>query len=82
MEESIGLLEAVDLGKISCPTKVIGGDPTVPSSFLPCVDLADVLALDYDFVPDTSHFLVLEKPRECVDLMLGFLEHEGLIPSI
>ena len=33
-----------------------------------------ILILDYDFVPDTSHFLLLEKPEECVDLMLGFLE--------
>lgn len=70
---------ASDIGNLSCPTKVIGADPTVPLSFLPSVDLKDVLALDYDFVPETTHFLQLEQPQECVDLILDFLEQQELI---
>ena len=82
VEESLGLLTDVDLAELSCPAKAIGGDPTVPSSFLPSVNLSHILTLDYDFIPDTSHFLVLEKPQECIDAMVAFLEGRGLIPAV
>lgn len=65
---------AADLSRVSCPAKVIGSDPTVPFSFLPTVNLAEILALDYDFVPETTHLLQLERPEECVAAMLPFLE--------
>ena len=70
---------AADIKNLSCPTKIIGADPTEPFSFLPSVDFNDMLALDYDFVPETTHFLQLERPEECNALMLGFLEHRGLV---
>ena len=65
---------AVNLDRLSCPTKAIGADPTQPFSFLPSVDLSDLIILDYDFIPDTTHFLQLEQPEACVSLMLDFLE--------
>ena len=61
-----------------CPVKVIGGDPTATFSFLPLRDLGGLVSLNYDFVPETTHFLQLENPRECVTLMLEFLEQQGL----
>ena len=73
-EEGYRWARAVNLGRLSCPTKAIGADPTQPFSFLPSVDLSDLLILDYDFIPDTTHFLQLENPQECVALMLDFLE--------
>ena len=63
---------------IACPIKVIGGDPTVPLSFLPSMDLTGLVGLDYDFVPRTTHFLQLEDPQECADIMLEFLENQGV----
>ena len=66
---------SADIENVSCPTKVIGADPTQPFSFLPSVDFNDMVALDYDFVPETTHFLQLEQPETCVALMLDFLEH-------
>ena len=73
---------AVNLNRLSCPTKSIGADPTQPFSFLPSVDLSDLLILDYDFIPDTTHFLQLENPEECVALMLDFLEpHLSSLPA-
>ena len=63
----------VQIDRLSCPAKAIGADPTVPFSFMPTVDLSELLILDYDFVPETTHFLQLEEPRVCVDLMLDFL---------
>ena len=65
---------SIDLGRLRCPTKVIGADPTVPYSYLPTLDLSDITSVDYDFLPDATHFLQLEQPRECVELMLPFVE--------
>ena len=73
-EEGYQWARAVNLDRLSCPTKAIGADPTQPFSFLPSVDLSDLIILDYDFVPDTTHFLQLEQPEACVSLMLEFLE--------
>ena len=60
-----------------CPVKVIGADPTLPFSYLPSLDLSDMLGVDYDFLPGASHFLQLERPRDCVAAMLEFLGHQG-----
>ena len=64
----------VDFDSLQCPTKVIGADPTLPYSYLPTMDLRDVLTVEYDFLPDSTHFLQLEKPEECASTMLEFLE--------
>lgn len=69
---------ASDVRNLSCPAKVIGADPTVPFSFLPTVDLSDMVTLDYDFVPETTHFLQLEQPEYCVSLLSEFLEEHNL----
>ena len=57
-----------------CPIKVIGADPTLPYSYLPTLDLSDILSVDYDFLPDATHFLQLEQPKECFDEVRDFLE--------
>ena len=64
----------VDFQSLRCPTKVIGADPTLPYSYLPTLDLSDIFTVDYDFLPDATHFLLLEKPQECVNAMLEFIE--------
>ena len=64
----------VDFDEIACPVKVIGADPTLPYSYLPTLDLSDMLSVDYDFVPDTTHLLQVEMPEKCVAAMLDFLE--------
>lgn len=64
----------VDFGNLPCPTKVIGSDPTLPYAYLPTFDLSHIEAVNYDFVPETTHFLQVERPAECVAMMRGFLE--------
>ena len=71
----------VDFGAISCPTKIIGADPTLSHSFLPTFDLSEITDTDYDFIPDASHFLQLEQPKQCVDMMLNFLVSNGVLDS-
>ena len=68
----------VDFDALRCPTKVIGADPTLPYSYLPTLDLSEMATVDYDFLPDTTHFLQLQQPAECVSAMRGFLEPIGL----
>ena len=65
---------AVEFSTFQCPVKVIGADPTLPYSYLPTLDLTDMLGVDYDFLPDATHFLQLEQPEECVDTMLEFID--------
>ena len=66
----------VELEKLRSPTKVIGADPTLPFSYLPTLDLSHILTVDYDFVPETTHFLQLEEPerlcrQSCVSSWIG-----------
>ena len=68
-----------ETNSFSCPVKVIGGDPTVSFSFLPSRDFSGVVGFNYDFVPETTHFLQLEEPEECAAIMLEFLEGRGLV---
>jgi len=43
------------------------------------MDLSAIVGLDYDFVPETTHFLQIEKPAACVSRMLEFLGRKGLV---
>ena len=64
----------VDFDSQLCPTQVIGADPTLPFSFLPTLDLSDMITVGYDFLPDATHFLLLEQPKECSELLREFLK--------
>ncbi len=65
---------AVDFETLKCPVKVIGADPTVPFSYLPSLDMSDIMSVNYDFLPDATHFLQLEQPQRCAEATLEFLE--------
>ena len=63
----------VDLQALGSPTKVIGADPTLPYSFLPTFDCSDIAKVDYDFIPEATHLLQLERPQECAAATREFL---------
>ena len=69
----------VDFGSVACPVKVIGADPTLPYSFMPSMDMKELLSVDYDFVPETTHLLQLEEPETCASFAIEFLENQGLV---
>ena len=69
----------VDLEKLGCPTKVIGADPVLPYSFLPTFDLSHISSVDYDFLPDATHFLQIEQPEACVAAVREFMEFHNLL---
>lgn len=68
-----GFSVLADLDALSCPTKVIGAEPMLPTAYLPTFSLSHILTVDYDFLPETTHLLQLEKPAECVKLVREFL---------
>ena len=41
---------------------------------MPSMDLNELISVDYDFVPETSHLLQFEEPEECAGRALEFLD--------
>ena len=76
-EQGYHYAATVDVDAISCPAMVIGSDPVARHSFLPTVAMNEIMALNYDFIPETTHFLQLEEPEQCVATMLEFIGDEG-----
>ena len=73
-------VEYSEIENIACPVKVIGADPTERYAFIPSSKLAGIIHVDYDFVPEATHFLILEKPGECAALTLEFIENIEAAP--
>lgn len=69
----------VDFRQLDCQIRVSGADPTLPFAFLPAADFGDILTVDYDFLPDTTHFLQLEQPCACRDAVIAFLCQRHLV---
>lgn len=69
---------SVNADALPCPVKVIGSDPLAPHSFLPTVAMDEIQAFDYDFIPETTHFLQLEEPELCLEAMLEFIGEDGM----
>ena len=76
-EQGYRYAATVDVEAIPCPVKVIGSDPLAQHSFLPTVAMNEIVALNYDFVPETTHFLQLEEPEECIATLLEFIGEDG-----
>lgn len=63
------------------PFKLIGGDPNIPDAGAPALvarEMARDLGLAYEAIPETTHFLQIERPAECVRAMESFLARHGL----
>ena len=71
----------VDFTAMRCPVQVLGADPTIPYAYLPSFQLDSIMACDYDFVPEASHMLFVERPRYCADRILEFAAACGLTTS-
>ena len=72
-EQGFEYAKSVDIEALSCPVKLVGSDPVAPNTFLPTVSMDEILALNFDFVPETTHFLQLEEPEACLAAVLEFV---------
>ena len=78
MDYARSFFPLIELKLIPCPAKIIGADPMLPYSYLPTLDFRDIMEVDYDFIPEATHLLQLEKPEECATAVLEFLNSNGL----
>ena len=69
---------AVDFTKMRCPIQVLGADPTVPYSYLPSFQLDAIMACNYDFLPEATHMLFVERPGYCADRIREFVAECGI----
>lgn len=67
--------DQVDLDKLPCPVRITGADPVLPFSYLPTVDLSHMLHVDFDFVPETTHYMQIEQPVECAKYVRSFVDN-------
>ena len=68
----------VDFGAMRCPVKTIAADPAAQDPSDPSFDYEDA-NVDHEFIPDTTHFLQLEKPQECAVAVRRFLRQVGIL---
>ena len=78
MDYARSFFPIIDLDLLSCPTKIVGADPTLPFSYLPTFDFSNVMKVDYDFIPEATHLLQLERPEECAAAVRGVLDRGDL----
>jgi len=63
------------------PVKLVCGDPTLDDVGPPTLiglAMAEELGLPYEAIADTSHFLQIERPAECIRAVESFLAPLGL----
>ncbi len=66
---------------VTVPFMLMAGDPASPHAS-PAAFTAkaahEEMGIDYAMVPDTTHFLQLEEPQACRDLLIDFMQRHGL----
>ena len=64
------------LRDVEAPVKLIGADPHIEGAGAPaliCKAIAEEVPIAYEAIPETTHFLQLERPEECVRAVEDFL---------
>jgi pimeloyl-ACP methyl ester carboxylesterase len=72
------------LASIKLPMILIGADPDIAGAGAPALITRGVhedIGIEYVCIPDTTHFLQVEKPQACRDALLAFLKRQGLAPQ-
>lgn len=63
------------LKPVTTPFKIVGADPTIDSAQAPariCQALSQVAPIDYEFVANSSHFMQIEQPDACAQIVSDF----------
>ena len=70
--------------ELTIPVILICGDPAVPETS-PATRVGaaihDDIGIEYVVIPDTTHFLQIERPQACRDALKSFLHTHGLVDS-
>jgi pimeloyl-ACP methyl ester carboxylesterase len=68
------------MAKMAVPVELICADPDAEDAGPPAMigrAMAVELPIEYESIPDTSHFLQIERPRECIRIVEDFLTRHG-----
>jgi pimeloyl-ACP methyl ester carboxylesterase len=71
----------VKLGEVKAAVKIIGADPNLEGAGPPALiskAVAEEVPIDYEAIPDTTHFLQIEKPEQCVRALESFLAKNSM----
>lgn len=70
------------LAQLKSPLKLICGDPHAegagPPALIGKAIAEEIAAVEYESIPDTTHFLQIERPEPCVRAMESFLRKHGM----
>jgi len=68
------------LANVEAPVKLIGADPNLEGNVPALISkaIAEEMPVEYEAIPDTSHFLQIERPEKCVAAMESFLAKHGM----
>jgi pimeloyl-ACP methyl ester carboxylesterase len=66
---------------LPAPSILIGGDPAVSTTSAAkiCAAIHEETGIEYVFIPGTTHFLQIEKPQACRQVLMEFLQRHGLV---
>lgn len=69
------------VGRLKVPVKLVCGDPNLEDADAPALigqAIAREFPIAYEAIPDSTHFLQIERPEECIRAMESFLAKHGL----
>ena len=66
--------DQTELDDLPLPTRIIGSDPLLPITYLPSEDLTEMMSVDYDFIPETTHYMQIEQPEKCATYVRDFVD--------
>jgi len=68
------------LAEVKSPIKLIGADPTIEGGVPALISkaIAEEMPVEYEAIPNTTHFLQIEEPEKCVRAMETFLAKHGM----
>ena len=64
---------------LGCPVKVIGSDPALPYAYAPTLDADQLVTIEFESIPGTTHYLPLEAPDECAAAVMAYLGRHGVL---
>ena len=71
---------SADFGALRCPTIVVTQDPATLVPDIQAYNYGDA-DVEREFIPGTTHFLLLERPDLCAAVLLSFLSQLGISGS-
>ncbi len=71
------------IAEVRAPIKLVCGDPHLegvgPPALIGKAIAEEIRSVEYESIPNTTHFLQIERPEECIRAVESFLKKHGMI---